>query len=294
MRTSASIFSIHSCRLVFRTISVGWVAQERWVGLRWPLLTITEAGVLAFVRAWQSGSSPAATLGYAILAGKIACCNRGHLLTCPNCLVAKDDCRATGNDQSEDLGSMKADWPKVDIRFVVLLYHAGLSVWPVAYAMGLAQLLGIYLSSEIVSYSRLQVDAYALTSGLIFVVIPMFVLMGAIAGRCGYISRLLLPPPQYLMSRLARAAVDGNDLASGWVCRCIRLDCRGSSRIYPLCPLPEMLRFGYNGGVLPGLYCRCRHIGRLIPPSIRDGYFLPCFDVRTCGELLCRWPSLRA
>jgi len=57
-----------------------------------------------------------------------------------------------------------------------------------------------------------------------------------------------IPPHNTLMSRRGRSLVERNDLCSGWFSPLASARLSWLERIYPYGP-PEMLRFGYNGGV---------------------------------------------
>lgn len=152
------------------------------------------------------------------------------------------------------------------IGFVALLFMLGIGV-PVAYAMGLVAAVGIYLSvGDRFLLTTFKSMPYALTSDYNFVVIPMFVLMGAIAGRAGII-RDLYTAAQYLMSRLRGSLLMATIFAQAGFAAASGSTVVASS-VFTRMALPEMLRFGYNGGVAGGCIAAAGTLAGLIPPSI--------------------------
>ena len=152
------------------------------------------------------------------------------------------------------------------IGFVVLLFMLGIGV-PVAYAMGLVAAVGIYLTvGDRFLLTTFKSMPYALTSDYNFVVIPMFVLMGAIAGRAGII-RDLYTAAQYLMSRLRGSLLMATIFAQAGFAAASGSTVVASS-VFTRMALPEMLRFGYNGGVAGGCIAAAGTLAGLIPPSI--------------------------
>ena len=152
------------------------------------------------------------------------------------------------------------------IGFVVLLFMLGIGV-PVAYAMGLVAAVGIYLTvGDRFLLTTFKSMPYALTSDYNFVVIPMFVLMGAIAGLAGII-RDLYTAAQYLMSRLRGSLLMATIFAQAGFAAASGSTVVASS-VFTRMALPEMLRFGYNGGVAGGCIAAAGTLAGLIPPSI--------------------------
>lgn len=152
------------------------------------------------------------------------------------------------------------------IGFAVLLVMLGLGV-PVAYAMGVVAAAGIYLSvGETFLLTTFKSMPYALTSDYNFVVIPMFVLMGAIAGRAGIIGDLYTAA-QYMLNRLRGSLLIATIFAQAGFAAASGSTVVASS-VFTRMALPEMLRFGYNGGIAGGCIAAAGTLAGLIPPSI--------------------------
>ena len=87
------------------------------------------------------------------------------------------------------------------IAFAALLGLLAMGV-PVAFALGVVAAAGMYLTvGSTFLFTTFQTTPYTLTRDYTFVVVPMFVLMGGIAGRAGIISDLYTAA-HYMLDRI--------------------------------------------------------------------------------------------
>ncbi len=152
------------------------------------------------------------------------------------------------------------------IAFACLLGLLAFGV-PVAYAMATVAAIGLYLTvGPGFLFSTFETMPYTLGSDYTFVVVPMFVLMGAIASRAGIIGDLYTAAYRLLswlrgslfmatvLAQAAFAAASGSTVVA--------------SSVFTRMALPEMLRFGYAPGVAAGCIAAAGTLAGLIPPSI--------------------------
>lgn len=138
---------------------------------------------------------------------------------------------------------------------------------PVAYAIGTVALIGIYYAvGPVFLLSTIQSLPYAFASDYNFVVVPLFVLMGALASRAGIISDLYAAAFRFtchirgslmmatVMAQAMFAAISGSTTVA--------------ANIFTRMALPEMVRYGYNRGVSAGCVAAAGTLAGLIPPSI--------------------------
>ena len=150
--------------------------------------------------------------------------------------------------------------------FAVILLLLGLGV-PVAYAIGAVAIAGIYIAvGPVFLLSTVETLPYAFASDYNFVVVPLFVLMGALASRAGIISDL------YLAAFRLTSTVRGSLMMATVMAQAMFAAISGSTTvsasIFTRMALPEMLRFGYNAGVSGGCVAAAGTLAGLIPPSI--------------------------
>lgn len=152
------------------------------------------------------------------------------------------------------------------IAFVVLLMLLALGV-PVGFSLAGVAAIGLYLSvGASFMLSTFKTTPYTLASDYTFVVVPMFVLMGAIAGRAGIIGDL------YAAAQAMLSRVRGCLFMATIVAQAGFAAASGStvvaSGVFTRMALPEMLRFKYDPGVSAGCIAAAGTLAGLIPPSI--------------------------
>lgn len=138
---------------------------------------------------------------------------------------------------------------------------------PVAYAIGTVAILGIlYAVGPVFLLSTIQTLPYAFASDYNFVVVPLFVLMGALASRAGIISDLYQAAFQ-LTSRVRGSLMMATVMAQAMFAA-ISGSTTVAANIFTRMALPEMTRYGYNKGVSAGCVAAAGTLAGLIPPSI--------------------------
>lgn len=138
---------------------------------------------------------------------------------------------------------------------------------PVAYALGIVAAVGIYfVSGSLFLFATLESLPYSLASQYTFLIVPMFILMGAICARTGVIADLYSAAHRFtarwrgglyiatIFSSAAFAAISGSTVVAASV----------FSRI----AIPEMKRYGYNLGVAAGCIAAAGTLSAMIPPSL--------------------------
>jgi C4-dicarboxylate transporter DctM subunit len=138
---------------------------------------------------------------------------------------------------------------------------------PVAYAIGTVAILGIlYAVGPVFLLSTIQSLPYAFASDYNFVVVPLFVLMGALASRAGIITDLYQAAFQ-LTSRIRGSLMMATVMAQAMFAA-ISGSTTVAASIFTRMALPEMTRYGYNKGVSAGCVAAAGTLAGLIPPSI--------------------------
>lgn len=132
--------------------------------------------------------------------------------------------------------------------FAVLLALLALGM-PVALALVAAVGLSLTVGTTFM-LTTFQTTPYAITSDFTFVVVPMFVLMGGIAQRAGIIADLYTAA-YCLMNRIRGSLLMATVLAQAGFAAAPGSTVVASS-VFTRMALPEMLRFGYNGGLAGG------------------------------------------
>ena len=138
---------------------------------------------------------------------------------------------------------------------------------PIAYTMILVGIGGvIYQSGPAVILNQLKDFAYAQFSNYDLSVLPMFVLMGALASRCG-LSRDLFRGANAWLGRfrggVAMAAVAAC-AGFGAVCGSSTATASTMGQV----ALPELRRYRYSGALATGTIAAGGTLGILIPPSV--------------------------
>lgn len=152
------------------------------------------------------------------------------------------------------------------IAFAVLLIFLALGV-PVGLALASVAAVGLYLSiGATFMLTTFETTPYTLASNYTFVVVPMFVLMGAIAGRAGIIGDL------YAAAQAMLSRVRGGLFMATIIAQAGFAAASGStvvaSGVFTRMALPEMLKFRYDPGVSAGCIAAAGTLAGLIPPSI--------------------------
>ncbi len=138
---------------------------------------------------------------------------------------------------------------------------------PVAYAIGAVAIVGMYFAiGPVFLLSTLQSLPYAFASDYNFAVVPMFVLMGALASRAGIITDL------YAAAFKLTSHIRGSLMMATVMAQAMFAAISGSTTvaasIFTRMTLPEMTRYGYNRGVSAGCVAAAGTLAGLIPPSI--------------------------
>jgi tripartite ATP-independent transporter DctM subunit len=146
------------------------------------------------------------------------------------------------------------------LALIALRLHVGV-------AMFVTGCLGyVYLSSSAALFAFLKTNAYNLFASYTLSVIPLFILMGALAEQSGLSQALFRAAAAYLRGvrgGLAMAVIVAST-AFGAIC--------GSSvattATFGRAALPELLRYRYDGGFATGTIAVGGTLGILIPPSV--------------------------
>src|SRR5204862_5236459 len=158
--------------------------------------------------------------------------------------------------------------PTLLSSLILVLMFVLLFCWmPVGFAMGLAVLVGTLLLIDAqAAFSLLGQTAYDTAVTYNLSVVPMFVLMGYIAGGAGLSESLYRACNAWLGHRrggLALATIGG--------CGAFAAICRSSiatAATMAQIALPEMRRYNYDDRLATGAVAAGGTIGILIPPSI--------------------------
>lgn len=150
--------------------------------------------------------------------------------------------------------------------FAAMIFLLGLGI-PVAYAVGSVAIAGIfYAVGPVFLLSTLQSLPYAFASDYNFVVVPLFVLMGALASRAGIISDL------YTAAFRLTSQIRGSLMMATIMAQAMFAAISGSTtvaaNVFTRMALPEMVRYGYDRGVSAGCIAAAGTLAGLIPPSI--------------------------
>lgn len=138
----------------------------------------------------------------------------------------------------------------------------------VAVALGVASALGVYLmlGSADIALSVLSGTAYEALRKDIFIVIPLFVLMGEFISRSGAAKDIYTICNRAFMrvpGCLAVATVSGNSIFAAITGVSI-----ASAATFSRLAYPEMVALGYNKSFALGVVAGSACLGMLIPPSI--------------------------
>jgi tripartite ATP-independent transporter DctM subunit len=152
------------------------------------------------------------------------------------------------------------------VAVAAMLMLAALKV-PVGIAMASVAVVGLWLSGGAgFAVSTLTNLPFATASDYSFVVIPMFILMGAIASSTG-ITRELFGFANLLLSSARGALLHATILASAGFAA-ISGSTLVNAALFTRVALPEMVRLGYSRSISAGCIAAAGTIAALIPPSI--------------------------
>ena len=139
---------------------------------------------------------------------------------------------------------------------------------PIGLAMFLTGIGGLYLATggSAMFLARLKTETYTTFSSYSLSIIPMFLLMGQFATLSGMSSALFRATESWLGHRkggVAMAAV-GACAGFGAICGSSLATAATMSRV----ALPELRRYGYDGGFATATLAAGGTLGILIPPSV--------------------------
>jgi tripartite ATP-independent transporter DctM subunit len=150
--------------------------------------------------------------------------------------------------------------------FAALLVLLAFGV-PVALAMGAVAIVGLWATiGSTFLLSTVESLPYSFASDYNFVVVPLFVLMGAIAARANIIADL------YTAAYRLTSRVRGSLMMATVIAQALFAAVSGSTTVaasvFTRMALPEMLRFRYDPGVAAASVAAAGTLAGLIPPSI--------------------------
>lgn len=152
------------------------------------------------------------------------------------------------------------------LAIVALLALAGVGV-PIAFAIGIVGAAGMYLSTGgVYTQMTFQTLPFATASEYAFAVIPMFVLMGAIASASGIISELYTAVNRWLQAVRGGLYMATAVASAGFAA--ISGSTVVNAAMFTRIALPEMMQLGYHKGVSAGCIAAAGTFAALIPPSL--------------------------
>ena len=147
-----------------------------------------------------------------------------------------------------------------------LILFAGLGV-PIAFSITLVGAVGMAAVTDVefvlVTFQSLP---YATASEYAFAVIPMFVLMGAIASSAGIIGELYTAVNRWLENVRGGLYIATAVASAGFAA--ISGSTVVNAAMFTRIALPEMLALGYNRGISAGCIAAAGTFAALIPPSL--------------------------
>lgn len=153
------------------------------------------------------------------------------------------------------------------IAGIVSVLAIGAAGIPVAYALMTVGIVGMwYVGGTSFLETTIKMLPYAMMSNYSFAVIPMFLLMGALASAADITTEL------YSFANRLLARVRGGLLMATVVASAIFAAISGSTivnaSVFTRIALPEMKKFGYDLGISAGCIAAAGTFAALIPPSI--------------------------
>lgn len=152
------------------------------------------------------------------------------------------------------------------IAIVVMLLLSLVGV-PVGIAMGMVAVVGLWTTGgSVFALNTLTNLPFAMASDYSFVVIPMFVFMGALASSSGITQELF--GFSNLVLRSTRGALYQATILASAAFAAISGSTLVNSALFTRIALGEMLRLGYDRALSAGCIAAAGTIAALIPPSI--------------------------
>ncbi|MEM1431341.1 MAG: TRAP transporter large permease [Pseudomonadota bacterium] len=134
-------------------------------------------------------------------------------------------------------------------------------------ALGLSGFVGIYLSiNERAALAQVATVPFSTTNSFTLAVIPLFILMGALASQAG-LTRDLYRAAYNWLGKVSGGLAMATTLASaafGAACGSTIVN----AAVFTKMAMPEMTRFGYNKALSAGCIAASGTLASLIPPSI--------------------------
>jgi tripartite ATP-independent transporter DctM subunit len=150
---------------------------------------------------------------------------------------------------------------------IVVMLALSLAGVPVGIAMGAVAVVGLWVTGgSAFAINTLSNLPFAMASDYSFVVIPMFVLMGAIASASGITQELF--GFSNLVLRSARGALFQATILASAGFAAISGSTLVNAALFTRIALTEMLRLGYDRAFSAGCIAAAGTIAALIPPSI--------------------------
>ncbi len=152
------------------------------------------------------------------------------------------------------------------VGIAALILFAGLGV-PIAFSITLVGAVGMAVVTDVefvlVTFQSLP---YATASEYAFAVIPMFVLMGAIASSAGIIGELYTAVNRWLENVRGGLYIATAVASAGFAA--ISGSTVVNAAMFTRIALPEMLALGYHKGISAGCIAAAGTFAALIPPSL--------------------------
>lgn len=156
--------------------------------------------------------------------------------------------------------------------------------FPVAAVMGLLGVGGMTIAvSQSFAFGQLRTLPYQVTSNYGYAVLPLFVLMGTIAGASGMTEKLFFAAEAWLRrvrGGLYMAVVVGSALFAA-----INGSTTVNAVLFTRLAFPEMLKYGYSRSLSIGSICATGSFAAMIPPSITMVLYAIICEV-SVGQLL--------
>lgn len=167
------------------------------------------------------------------------------------------------------------------VGLLLVLLFMGL---PVAAAMGLLGVGGMILAiGEAFAFGQLRTLPYQVTSNYGYAVLPLFVLMGTIAGASGMTERLFFAAEAWL--RRIRGGLYMAVVAGSAVFAAINGSTTVNAVLFTRLAYPEMLKYGYPRSLSIGAIAATGSFAAMIPPSITMVLYAIICEV-SVGQLL--------
>lgn len=160
---------------------------------------------------------------------------------------------------------MSPEW--VGILSIAVIVALVMLRIPVAIAMGLVGTIGYAIVDDLpAALNRLGTTSFELAEGYSLSVVPLFLLMGAIASRSGMSRDMFRAANGLFSGRRGTAAMAAVGACAGFgaICGSSLATAATMSRI----AIPEMRRLGYDERLAAGAVASGGTLGILIPPSV--------------------------